>query len=185
MQQERLFVRPLQRVDVLLVLAGAEGRDHQRLGFAPREQRGAMGARQNADFRYDRAHRFHVAAVDAAAGVENAPADDLRLEFLEGALDPQLVVLGILGALGEEMRHHFGLGGLDGDVAFLFAGDGVGGAQILLDEAEDFLVERLVVGQREVARLVGGGLGETDNGFDHRLKVPVAEHHGTEHRVFG
>ena len=49
-QQERLLVRPLQRVDPLLVLAGAERGDHQRLGLAAGEQRRAVRARQDAGF---------------------------------------------------------------------------------------------------------------------------------------
>ncbi len=56
MQQERLLVRPLQRVDELLVLGGAERCHDQCLGFTAREQRRAMGARQHADFGDDRAH---------------------------------------------------------------------------------------------------------------------------------
>ena len=91
-QQERLLVGPLQRVDPLLVLAGAERRDHQRLGLAAGEQRRAVRARQDAGFRHDRAHGLHVAAVDALAGVENVPADDLGFELLEHAADAQLVV---------------------------------------------------------------------------------------------
>ena len=35
-----------------------------------------------------------------------------------------------------------------------------------------------------IARLLGGLLGELDDGFDHRLEVAVAEHHGAEHDVF-
>ena len=55
-QQERLFVRSRQRVDVLLVLAGAErGHDH-RLGLAAGEERRAVGAGQHADFGNDAAH---------------------------------------------------------------------------------------------------------------------------------
>ena len=37
MQQKRLFIRSLQRVDELLVLGGAEGGDHQGLGLAAGE----------------------------------------------------------------------------------------------------------------------------------------------------
>ena len=41
---------------ILLVLAGAERRHHQGLGFAAGEDGGAMGARQNADLRGDRTY---------------------------------------------------------------------------------------------------------------------------------
>ena len=35
------------------------------------------------------------------------------------------------------------------------------------------------------ARLLGGLLGELDDRLDHRLEMPVAEHHRAEHDVFG
>ena len=92
-QQERLLVGALQRVDALLVLAGAERGDDQRLGFTAGEQRRAVGARQHADFGDDRAHGLEVAAVDALAGVEDVPANDLGFELLEHAGDAQLVVM--------------------------------------------------------------------------------------------
>ena len=87
MEQEALLVRPLERVDVLLVLAGAERRDHQRLRLAAGEQRRAVGARQHADLGEDRAHRRQVAAVDAALVVEDVPAHDLGLGVVEGLGD--------------------------------------------------------------------------------------------------
>ena len=46
-QHEVLAVLAFQRVDDLLVLAGAQGRDAERLRLAAGEQRGAMGARQD------------------------------------------------------------------------------------------------------------------------------------------
>ena len=111
-QHEAFLVRALQRVDVLLVLAGAERGDDQRLRLAAGEQRRAVGARQDADFGDDRAHGLDVAAVDALAGVENVPAHDLGFELLEHAGDAQLVVFRLL-AFREVMRHHLLLDGAD------------------------------------------------------------------------
>ena len=183
MQQERLFVRSRQRVDVLLVLAGAErGHDH-RLGFTAGEQRRAVGARQHADFGDDVAHGLGVAAVDALAGVEDVPANDLGFQFLEHAGDAQLVVFRLL-PFREVVRHHLFLGLADRGVAVLLDRDGVGGAQVLLDQAEHFLFERAFVDDLDFARLLGGLLGEFDDRLDHRLEVAVAEHHGAEHDVF-
>ena len=54
-QQERLLVHAGQRVDILLVLAGAERGNDDRLRLATGEQRRAVRARQDADFRHDRA----------------------------------------------------------------------------------------------------------------------------------
>ena len=183
-QQERFLVGALQRVDELLVLAGAERGDDQRLRLAAGEQRRAVGARQHADFRHDRAHGVEVAAVDALAGVEDVPAHDLGFEFLEHAGDALLVVGG-LGAFREEVRHHLRFGGGDGVVALHFLRDRIGRAQVLLDQRQHRLLERGIVRHDELARLLGGLLGELDDGLDHRLEMPVAEHHGAEHDLLG
>ena len=128
-QQELLLVGSRQRVDVLLVLAGAERGHHHRLGLAAGEQRRTVGARQYADFGDDLAHGLEVAAVDALAGIEDVPAHDLGFEFLEHAGDAELVVFRLL-AFREVMRHHLFLGLADRGVAVLLVGDGVGGAQV-------------------------------------------------------
>ena len=106
-EQEALLVGALERVDVLLVLAGAERGDDQRLRLAAREQRRAMGARQHADFGDDRAHGLHVAAVDADAGVENVPAHDLGLQLLEDLADLLLGELGCRRLPGRARRSTF------------------------------------------------------------------------------
>src|SRR4029077_3467788 len=53
-QHEGLFVGALKRVDILLILAGAERRHHQSLRLAAGEQRAAVRAWQDADFADDR-----------------------------------------------------------------------------------------------------------------------------------
>ena len=83
------------------------------------------------------------------------------------------------------MRHHLFLHGGDGVLAVLLAHDRIGGAQILLGDAENFLFQRLVVGNGQVARLFRRLLGELDDGLDHRLEVPVSEHHRAEHDLLG
>ena len=182
-QQERFLVRSRQRVDVLLVLAGAErGHDH-RLGFAAGEQRRAVGAGQHADFGDDLADGLGIAAVDALAGVENVPANDLGFEFLEHGGDAELFVFRLL-AFREIVRHHLFLDLADRGVAILLDRNGVGGAQVLIDQAEHFLFERALVDDLELARLLGGLLGEIDDRVDDRLEVAVAEHHGAEHDLF-
>ena len=81
MQQEALLVGAFQGVDELLVVAGAQGGDHQGLGFAAGEQGRAVGARQDADFRDDRADLVDGAAVDAAAGLDDVAAQDVGFEL--------------------------------------------------------------------------------------------------------
>ena len=65
MQQEGLFVGALEGVDILLVLAGAERGDGERLGLAPGEQCAAMGPRQDADLADDRPDGGQIAPIDA------------------------------------------------------------------------------------------------------------------------
>ena len=184
-QQERFLVSALQRVDPLLILAGAERRHHQCLRLAAREQSRAVGSRQDADLGHDRAHGLDVTAVDAVAGVEDIPAHDLGFEFLEHAGDLELGIFRAFHALGQEMRHHFCLGRFDGVVTRHLVGNGISGAQLLLDQAEHLFFERGIVGDREFARLFGGLFRELDDRLDDRLEMPMAEHHRAEHGLFG
>ena len=82
-EQEALLVGAVERVDVLLVLAGAERRNDERLRLAAREQGRAVRAREDSDLRQNRPDGRQVAAVDAAPVVENVPAHHLRLGFVE------------------------------------------------------------------------------------------------------
>ena len=183
MQEERLLVGPVQRVDPLLVLAGAERGHHQRLRLAAGEQRRAVRARQDADLGDDGTHRLGVAAVDATAGVEDVPANDLGFDLLEDAAD--LLLGRALRALRTEMGHGLGLGGIDRLVALHFVRDRIGRAHVLLDQSEHVLLELGVVRHLVVARLLRRLLRELDDGLDHRLEMAVAEHHGAEHDVLG
>ena len=79
-QHEARVGEALQPVDHLLGFLGAErGRD-DRLGLAAGEQGRSVGARQEADADLDRAHGLGVAAVDAAAFLEDRAADDVGLD---------------------------------------------------------------------------------------------------------
>ena len=184
MQKECFLVSALQRIDELFVFGSAQGRDHQSLRLAAGEQRRTVGPRQYADFRHDLAHGFHVAAVDALAGIEDVPANDLGFEFLEHAGNRQLVVLRF-GAFGEEVLHHLLLDRRDCILTILLAHDGIGRTQVLLGDAENLLFDGRVVGNDQLARFFRGLLGEFDDRLDHRLEVPMAEHHRAEHDLFG
>ncbi len=81
-QHEAVGIFALQRVDFLLVTRGAQGRHHQRLGFATGEQGGTVGARQYAGTDGDRAHGAGIATVDARFAVENLAAHDLGFQVL-------------------------------------------------------------------------------------------------------
>ena len=80
MQHEGFLVGPRQRVDELLVLAGAERGDDDGLGFTAREHGRTVGARQDTDFRDDRTDRREVAAVDVNGFLAGSAASDDALE---------------------------------------------------------------------------------------------------------
>ena len=144
-QQKRLLVGALQRIDELLVLTGAERRHHQSLRLAAREQRRTVRARQHADLAHDRPDRLHVAAVDARAGVEDVPAYDLAFKLLEYAGNLQRRIFRALGALRAEVAEYAFLDGVDRLVARRLFRDRIGRAQVLLDQRTHFVFERRIL----------------------------------------
>ena len=98
-QHEVLAVLAVERVDDLLVLAGAERGDDERLGFAAGEQRRAVGARQDADLGDDRPDRLGVAAVDARLAAQDRAAHDVLFQVLE-ELAGQACLRGVVGIAG-------------------------------------------------------------------------------------
>ncbi len=155
------------------------------LGLAAGEQRRAVRARQHADLRHDRPHRLEIASVNTPARVKNVPPHDLGFELLENCGDPLGVVACILHAVREEMRHHGRFRRIHGRMARHLIGNGVGGSQLRLDQAEHFLFQLSIVHLHQFARLLGCLFGKTNDGLDHRLEVPVAEHDGAQHDFFG
>lgn len=183
MQQEAFLVHAGQAVDILLVFAGAERRNNDRLGFTAGEQSRTVRARQQADFRNDRTNGRQVAAVDAALGVENVPANDLRLQVLEDRADFFRAVLGF-AFFRQEVRLDLRLHGVDGSVTGSLFGDLVGGTQFGFSQGQHFVFERGEILRFEFAGFLGGNFGELDDRVDNRLEALVAEHDGAEHDVF-
>ena len=146
-EQEPLLVGAVERIDILLVLAGAQRRDYERLGFAAGEQSRAVGAGQHTDLRLDRAHGRQIAPVDAALMVENVPAHDLGLGVVERFGDLIGREFGLC-ALRRQRRRHLGLDSVDGGVALLLLGDRIGGAQIGLADLQHCLFDRRTIAAR-------------------------------------
>ena len=134
MQHELLVVLAFERIDHLLVVAGAERGHDQGLGLAAREQRRTVGPGQDADFRDDLADRVDGAAVDADAGVQDVAADNVGLEFLEHAAELGRVGPGRIGVGLGELRQGLGLGRMDGVLAGALGDDLVGGGEVGADE---------------------------------------------------
>ncbi len=183
MQQEAFLVHAGEAVDILLVFAGAEGRNNDRLGFTAGEERRTVRARQNADFGNDRANGRQVAAVDAALGVENVPANNLGLKVLEDSADFFRRVLGF-AFFRQEVRLHLSLDGVDGGVTGGLFGDLVSVAQFSFGECQHLVFESGKIFRFEFARFLGGNFGELDDRIDNRLETAVTEHDRAEHDVF-
>ena len=65
-----------KQLNALLIVLGAERGGDQGLGFSAGEQRGAVRARQHADFDVDLADLVEFAAVGTAAVLEHLFAED-------------------------------------------------------------------------------------------------------------
>ena len=185
MQEKGLLVRPLQCIDPLLILAGAERCDHQCLRLAAGEERRTVRTGQHSNLAGDRAHRFDVAAVDALARIEDVPAHDLGFDRFENIGNLLRGIGRVLHALRAEMRHHLGHGGIDCLVALRLIGNGIGRAQIRLDQREHVFFQCRGVKDLQLARFFRRLFRKLDDGVDHRLEMTVAEHHGAEHDLFG
>ncbi len=81
-EHELLVAFAQQRVDFLLVGRGPERHGNERLGFAAREYRGTMRARQHLDLRAQRANLGRLAIVDTAILFENRAADAVAMHLV-------------------------------------------------------------------------------------------------------
>jgi hypothetical protein len=82
-QHEAFIAQAIQAIDHLFRVGGAERGGDDGLGFAAGEQRRTMGARQEAHHRLDRADGLGVAAIDAAAFLQDGAAHDIGFKLLE------------------------------------------------------------------------------------------------------
>ena len=183
MQHEVLLVGAFQAVDVLLVFGGAEGGDHQGLGFAAGEQGRAVGARQNARLGRDRTHGGEIASVDADMGIEHGGTHDLGFEVVHDGAELDFVHLPL--ALADELSCGFLGDGGDGILTGMLFRNLESGRQFRPDIGLDRIVNRLGGVDGDFARLFRRFLRQPDDGLDHRLHLFMPEHHRTEHLAFG
>ncbi len=185
MQHEVFAVLAGERIDDLFILAGAEGRDDQRLCFAAREQRAAVRPRQQSDVNIDGADAGRVAAVDATVAGDDVAADNVFFQilelFVERLEDDRRIDARILGeAIGGSLLD---LG--DPVPARAFNRLRICLAQIRFRQFPNTGGQIVVADDRwrQVHRLLGAGLGEFDDYINDRLEAAVAEHDGAEHHV--
>ena len=163
MQHEMLTILAFQRIDDLLVLAGAQRIDHKRLGLAAGKQRRSVSAFQNTDLGHDLAHCLGVPTVDANPGFQDVAAHDFLFKLLEKTRRHCNVELFFLHLLERAIlgRGH----GLD---ALLLDGLGIGVAQWLLGDLPQTGFDRLdtLLGRRQRPGLLGAVVGEIHDEFD-------------------
>ena len=181
MQHEVLAVLALERVDDLLVLAGAERRDDQRLCLAAREQHRAVRPWQDADLAVDRPHRSRVASVDPSPVAQNGAAHDLLLDILEQFQRQRAFVVTV------EYPGDGLLCGLKPVAALLLAAFAVGRLDLRSHRLAQPGLDLALVGGRlgKAPRLLGAGLGQFDNRVDDRLEALVPERDRAEHDLLG
>ena len=190
-------------VEHLLVAHRAERGDGEHLRLPAGEEAGAVGARQQADFRGQRAHLVHAAAVHALLIVEQPAAHDVFLRLVEALVDLGLLV-GV--KLGKVLVHFF-IDGLEALVAHVLVVRVERGLDVLervgahgvlhlvagvhgrirelrladlrldlLDEGDDLLV-RLVAGHDALIHLLVGD--DVGPGLDHGdARVRGGHRHG-------
>ena len=83
MQQEVGFEVAVQRVDELLIIAGAQRGHDQALRLATGKQGGPMRPRQQANFGFDGTHGVEGAPVDPLAVLDDIAAQNRRFQLLQ------------------------------------------------------------------------------------------------------
>ena len=171
-EHEALVVLAVDVLDLLLVVGGAEGARHQRLGLPAREDDRPVGSRQKPRLGPDGPNLVEPAPVETQAVVEHLVAQHLFLERAERLLGVG-ATLGV--ALGER-RHEFGLHGVH--------------ASVVLDLVPDLhrLAQRGQGRLLDLRRHVGGdGLGgHLELGLAHRsLEIIDLSHDVLDRGVAG
>ena len=122
MQDEFLFrLAAGVGIKFLRVVAGAERDERDRLRFATREQRGTVGARENADFAGDRTNHVECATVETFAMVKNQAANRFFLDVIKRVVDDERRDF-FRAELGDEFFANFILDGVAGGFAGELAG---------------------------------------------------------------
>ena len=181
MQHEALIGQAIEPVDHLLCVLGAERRGADRLRFATREQRRAMGARQEADNRFDRADLRRGAAIDPGAVLEDGATHDFRFQLLDdlAGCHLRLAIFVGISLLG------LGADGVQRVRTLRLVGQLVSGKNILADQLLELGLDRGGIRDRDCPRLLGSLFGKADDRRDHLAAFGVGEHDGAQHLFLG
>src|SRR5690606_6240234 len=134
------------------------------------EQSRTVGAWQKANFRNDCADGRQIAAIDTVAGVENVPANDLRLQVLENGRKLFSREFWLFNAFREEVSLRLGLCSINSCVTSLLFGDLVSVAQIVFDNCEHLGFEVRQIFRLEITWFLGSNFSELDDRVDNWLE---------------
>src|SRR5690606_22980443 len=182
-QHEMILALAFEGVDGLRVTRSTERGHADRLRFTAGEQRRTVRFRQYADFDADTAHGFVVAAVDTRLLIQDAVANDARLQILEQVFDFVSTELGTFASeLGDGLIFQF----TDTVVAHVFFSDAIGFAERILEAIGQRLHQRGIGGRGlPVPGRLAGFAGQLFDRLDDRLEFLLGEQHGAQHLVFG
>ena len=142
-QQEGFLVGAFERVDPLLVLAGAERGHHQRLRLAAGEQRRAVRARDDVDLAIDGAHRTRSRPSMRLPVLRMLERTTFFSISLKASASFTLSPTRRFG--GEQFGHGLRLRLADLVIAVLLAGDLERLLEVALDELLDLGLELVLV----------------------------------------
>mmetsp|Transcript_3579 Transcript_3579/g.6494 ORF Transcript_3579/g.6494 Transcript_3579/m.6494 type:complete len:499 (+) Transcript_3579:537-2033(+) len=179
-QQEVGFEVAVQRVDELLVVAGAERRDAERLSLATGEQRGAVGPGQDLGLGHDVTDLVQGATVDTAAVLDDIRAKHGGFQLLQGGGEVRILQL-----LFRQAFLHAFLDGGNGCLTLQLVADRIGFTHLVFAGGADGFEQLRVIGGLEVERLFRGVFGQIDDQVDDRLDRVMGEFHRAEHFRFG
>ena len=141
-----------------------------------------MGARQEADDRFDRADLIELAAVDALTILEDRSAHDFRFELLHQLASDHLG----LAAFVSKRRLGLGPGFVEHVRTLRLVSDLVSSRNIAADQVLELgLHVSGVVAEVDGPRILGCLFGKADDRADHLADLVMREHHRTEHFVLG
>ncbi len=181
-QHETVFVLTGQGVDALGIALGAQGGDHQSLGFTTREQGGTVGAGQHAVADFDGTHGTGVAAINTRLAGQNLAAHNLGFNVKQHAFHSHAVKRDTIEL---QVSHHDRIRFAASAGTGLLVADLVSSSQFLTSQRADLGDQRLVLDRCfPVPHRLAGVTHQFVNRVDGNVALLMTEHHGAEHDFF-
>ena len=183
-QHEGLAVGTIQGIHDLGVTLGAQGGNHQSLGFTTGEQGRTMGAWQHAGLDADVAHGLGITTVDTRLTGQNTTAHGLLLQLVQSGGNLLLAPLGIV--TGTQGLDSGGLDLIQLGVAVHLVNDGIGFTDAGTGNLRNLVRQGAVfLGNAVLHGGLAHFLGQFLDGLDGHLHLLMTEQHGAQHHFLG